>query len=110
MQDLFERHPLPWKCDEVMSYNNYFIKDAKGDNVTLIKAVDETVQDRAEDDGSVSSIILKRAKPGALKLARMVVALPAIMQALTDAHAALTGESDAPMADRLEALIERLAS
>lgn len=113
MQSLFERHPLPWTCDEKVVSDYYFVVDANRKTIVMIGAIDETsrtegLESEGMSDG-VAFIVEKRPRRGSLQLARMVAALPDLMAALTDAHAALTGESDAPMADRLETLIEKLA-
>ena len=112
MQTLFDRHPLPWTCDEKSTFDSYFVKDAKGGTVVLVGTMDETSQERADADAGVTRIIIKRPKPGVLRLVRMIVALPDLLKAVTDAHAALSGTPharDVLVAERLETLIEKLA-
>lgn len=105
---LFERHPLPWTRSEKPEIDYFWVRDAKGQTVVLVSAVDETSTESVNDQGGAVRTIVKTLRPGAEKLAAAIAALPEMLSAITDAHASLTGESDEPMADRLEALIERL--
>lgn len=79
---LFERHPLPWTCDEKVGFGCYFVRDAKGAIVICETALDETTETHPNENEGLVSITTKRPRPGALALVRMIVALPALFDTL----------------------------
>lgn len=111
MQALFDRHPFPWTCDGVPFCTSLFVKDANGKTVVLVSAFDsETVC--KDEGGAIVSTIIERPIPTAKNLVNAIIALPELLQAVTDAHAhmeARPSSADGELAARLETLIERLA-
>lgn len=109
--NLFERHPTPWKV-EGPSFDAFFVRDARGGTVVVVNAVDETSTTATNDQGHMATTTIKTARPGAARLASMIVALPDLMAAIADAHAALgrpPRAEDANLAAHLESFIEKLA-
>lgn len=108
---LFKRHPLPWTLNEVPFCGQYFVKDANDKTVTMMAATDETTEEHPNENDGVVSITTKRPRPGALAMARMIVALPDMLNLLSDANAKLspsTNSMDIHLSARIEALLEKI--
>lgn len=111
MKALLEQHPLPWTRSKSPEFSSYFVQDANRKIVATVTAYDETSTDLVDDEGRRTMTVVKTLRPGADRFADAIVALPELMAAIMDAHAAIVtaGGEGTDLEGRLEKLIERVA-